>query len=80
MNISYNKAWRGKEYALNSVRRSPDENFAKLPAYCYELVSKNPRTLTWIKTNDDNHFEYFFMAIGACIRGFISHIKTRVGY
>ncbi|CAN6579585.1 unnamed protein product [Malus baccata var. baccata] len=47
-----------------------EESFATLPAYCAMLESKNPGTVTHIETDDNNHFLYFFIAMGASIRGF----------
>ncbi|CAL8174677.1 unnamed protein product [Prunus armeniaca] len=68
--ISYSKAWRSRELALKIIRGSAEESYALLPSYCYVLERTNPGTLTYIETDAANHFLYFFMSIGACIRGF----------
>ncbi|CAN6712422.1 unnamed protein product [Malus baccata var. baccata] len=60
VNMSYKKAWRAREH----------ESFATLPAYCAMLESKNHGTVTHIETDDNNHFLYFFIVMGASIRGF----------
>lgn len=38
--ISYQQAWRGKEYGLQMIRGSPTESFEMLPYYCHNLVKK----------------------------------------
>ncbi|CAL8109140.1 unnamed protein product [Prunus armeniaca] len=68
--ISYSKAWRSRELALKIIRGSAEESYALLPSYCYVLERTNSGTLTYIETDAANHFLYFFMSIGACIRGF----------
>ncbi|RVX02362.1 hypothetical protein CK203_028369 [Vitis vinifera] len=55
--ISYDKAWRAREFALNSIRGSPQESYDALPSYCYMLEQKNPRTITDIVTDVDNQFK-----------------------
>ncbi|RVW93844.1 hypothetical protein CK203_028199 [Vitis vinifera] len=40
--ISYDKAWRAREFALNSIRGSSEESYGALPSYCYMLEQKNP--------------------------------------
>lgn len=73
--ISYMKAWRAKEEALKFVAEDPNQSFKILPLYCHVLEDKNPGTVTYIEKDDDNHFMYFFMALGPCIRGFRSSIR-----
>ncbi|XP_024179315.1 uncharacterized protein LOC112185307 [Rosa chinensis] len=70
VNMGYNKAWRAREATLEIARGSPEESFAILPTYCAMLERKNQGTITHIETDEQNHFLYFFMAIGASIRGF----------
>ncbi|CAN6691398.1 unnamed protein product [Malus baccata var. baccata] len=78
VNMSYEKAWRAREHAFDMIRRSPKESFAALPAYCAMLESKNPGTITHIETDDNNHFLYFFMAMGDSIRGFCCSMRPVV--
>lgn len=75
VNISYDKAWRAREYALHSVKGSLEESFSLLSAYCEMLEKKNPGTITHIETDLENHFQSFFMALGSSIRGFRSSIR-----
>ena len=73
--ISYDKAWRVREFALNSIMGSLEESYGALPCYCYMLEQKNSRTITDIVTDVDNQFKYLFMAFGACIYGFRTSIR-----
>ena len=69
--ISYDKAWRAREFTLNSIMGSPEESYGALPCYCYMLEQKNLGTITDIISDVDNQFKYLFMDFGACISGFI---------
>ncbi|KAI5343183.1 hypothetical protein L3X38_011059 [Prunus dulcis] len=72
LTIHYSKAWKAREVALLSIGGSAEEAYYILPAYCYGFEHMNPGTKTHIQTNENNHFVYLFMAVGACIRGFRS--------
>ena len=60
INISYDKAWRARESALNSIRGSHEGSYATLPLYCAMLEMKNPSIVTHIEIDGTNHFKYFF--------------------
>ncbi|GJU35744.1 transposase, MuDR, MULE transposase domain protein [Tanacetum coccineum] len=72
--ISYQQAWRGKEYGLEQIRGSPYESFEMLPYYLHNLERKNKGTVTRIKT-DEGVFEMLFIALGASIRTFVNHLR-----
>ena len=74
INLTYNKAYRSKHCALESVFGDPWESFKMLPVYFQMLEKYNPRTKTKIVTDRKNRFKYGFMALGACIEGFNSVI------
>ncbi|XP_062081024.1 uncharacterized protein LOC133785825 [Humulus lupulus] len=40
--VSYWKAWKGKQWAQNLIRGMAKENFALLPSYCHMLKRENP--------------------------------------
>ncbi|XP_062107755.1 uncharacterized protein LOC133818735 [Humulus lupulus] len=40
--VSYWKAWKGKQWAQNLIRGMAKENFALLPLYCHMLKRANP--------------------------------------
>ncbi|GKB06087.1 hypothetical protein Tco_0834320 [Tanacetum coccineum] len=67
INISYEQAWRGKDYGIEQIRGSPYESFEMLPYYCHNIERKNPGTFTHIKTNEKGVFEMLFIAIGASV-------------
>ncbi|GJV83884.1 transposase, MuDR, MULE transposase domain protein [Tanacetum coccineum] len=73
--ISYQQAWRGKDYGLNQIRGSPYESFEMLPYYCYNLERKNQGSVTRIKTDDKGVFEMLFIAPGASIRTFLNYLR-----
>ena len=60
----------GKKFAQNLIRGMPKHSFAMLPSYCHVLKEVNQDTVTHVELNSDNKFKYFFMALGAAIRGF----------
>ncbi|XP_073152978.1 uncharacterized protein [Henckelia pumila] len=68
--ISYFKAWKGKQLAINQLRGDPVESFKLLPAYLYMLEQVNAGSTTYLKLNPDNSFKYMFLAYKACIAGF----------
>ncbi|XP_065857241.1 uncharacterized protein [Euphorbia lathyris] len=75
VNLSYMQAWRARHWALEAQSGSPEESFMLLPDYCEMLKSTNPGTVTHIETDDDDQFRFFFMAMGASLRGFKLHIR-----
>ncbi|XP_008229245.1 PREDICTED: uncharacterized protein LOC103328620 [Prunus mume] len=76
VSTSYVKAWRAREHALELVRGSPEESYAILPSNCATLLeAKNLGMITHIETCNNNHFMYFFMSLGPCIRGFRTVIR-----
>ena len=52
------------------VYGDPLHSFQLLQSYCYMLERENPGTMTKFQTDEENRFEYFFMALGACISRF----------
>nr|GEY78230.1 transposase, MuDR, MULE transposase domain protein [Tanacetum cinerariifolium] len=75
IHISYQQAWRRKDYGIKHIRGSPYEAFEMLPYYCYNLEQKNEVTVTRIKTDEKGVFEMLFIAIGASIRTFLNYLR-----
>ncbi|XP_062110959.1 uncharacterized protein LOC133822593 [Humulus lupulus] len=67
VSISYQKAWRGKEKALELSRGRPDESYQILPSFLFMLQQKNPGTITDLVMDNENRFKYLFFAIGISI-------------
>ena len=72
--ISYWKAWRSREFALQYAKGSFNTSYKLLPEYLQKLVVANPGTIAEIHTVHDanvgHRFKYMFLALGACITGF----------
>ncbi|XP_052210454.1 uncharacterized protein LOC127813493 [Diospyros lotus] len=79
VNISYSKAWRSREKALDMIRGGAEESFQLLPSYLYMLKLKNPGTIAEIESDSESRFKYLFMAIGACLARFRSQMRPGVG-
>ena len=73
--LSYNQAWRSREFAMEAVRGSAEESYALLPLYSHVLQSTNPGTVTHLQTNEAGQFLYYFVAMGQSIRGFLSSMR-----
>ena len=71
IDISYKKAWGGKNIALETLSGCPKNSFSQLPYYCYNLKLKNPGWVTHIETDDVDRFEMVFIAFGVTVIIFI---------
>ncbi|XP_024014480.1 protein FAR-RED ELONGATED HYPOCOTYL 3-like [Eutrema salsugineum] len=78
VNVSYSTALRGKKLAISQVRGSSEESFQRLHSYLYVLKLVNPGTVTNVKVDGNNKFNYLFVALGASIEGFSSMRKVIV--
>ncbi|TYK09765.1 uncharacterized protein E5676_scaffold127G00490 [Cucumis melo var. makuwa] len=67
VNISYDKAWKGREIALNSIRGTPEDSYAMLSAFSDALILNNPVTYTAKEADDECRFRFYFMALAASI-------------
>ncbi|KAL0560775.1 hypothetical protein IC582_001188 [Cucumis melo] len=75
INMSYEKAWRARENAYERVRGSPEESYNLLCRYGEALKFTNSGTIFHMELEDDRFFKYLFMAVGACVRGFLNCIR-----
>ena len=71
IDISYKKAWWGKNVALELVNGCPKESFEQLPYYCHNLKLKNEGTVTHIATDDEGHFKMCFIGFGVAVSIYI---------
>lgn len=71
--ISYHKAYKERDYAIEKVRSMP-YSFTLHLSYIVIFEKKNLDTRTFFEVLNANNFKYFFMAVGSCIHGFISLI------
>ena len=68
--LLYSKAHTALQYALQLTYGTHEESFQLLPSFAYVLEELNNGTITDIQCTDENQFLYFFMSLGASIRGF----------
>ena len=66
--ITYHQAWRAKKFALELLRGTHEESFAKLPVYCHNLKIHNPGTVTYIQTDELERFKFIYVSLGASVR------------
>ncbi|XP_059315773.1 uncharacterized protein LOC132066485 [Lycium ferocissimum] len=52
------------------VKGTPEHRYACLPAYSYMVENLNPGYRICICLDDADRFKYYFVAYGACIRGY----------
>lgn len=73
-NISYWKAWRSRDLAVDNSQGSCNASYLQLPYYLNELVTANPGTVARLHTesNDEGvqRFKFMFLAMGACVKGY----------
>ena len=73
IDVSYKKAWGGRNVALETLSGCPKNSFSQLPYFCYNLKLKNPGWVTHIETDDEDRFEMVFIAFGVAVK-FFDHI------
>ncbi|GAA0171068.1 hypothetical protein LIER_41077 [Lithospermum erythrorhizon] len=73
--ISYWKAWKAKEIAMQLVRGKPEESFMGLPCYLWLLNQANPGTISAYQVDMENCFEQCFLALGPSVAGFRSCMR-----
>ena len=69
VSMSYSKAYRSREKALQLVRGKADESYGELPMYLHMLRVANPGTMTSLVTTDNNKFKYLYIAYANSIHG-----------
>lgn len=73
VNVSYWKAWRARELAMDMAKGSAAGSFRLLPTYFHMLEQANTGTITELQTevdvNGDERFKYCFVALGASVKG-----------
>ncbi|KAK2661368.1 hypothetical protein Ddye_007901 [Dipteronia dyeriana] len=73
--LLYTKAWRANDHADASIFGPPEELFKLLSAYCHQLTEVNPRTISTIKINVVNQFEYMFITHATSLHRFHAVIR-----
>lgn len=74
VSISYWKAWRSRDVAIDKDKGTTRSSYNQLPDYLHKLVQANPGTITKLFTETDEggiqRFKYMFVALGASIEGY----------
>nr|GEU35430.1 hypothetical protein [Tanacetum cinerariifolium] len=78
IDITYKKAWGGRNKALEINSGCPIESFSQFPYYFYNLKMASEGTITHIKTDDEGRFKICFVAFGFAIRSFLTHMRPLV--
>lgn len=72
--LSYQQAYRAREFALEVIRGSPSKSYNLLSKYSHVLEKENEGTVTALKLDGNNNFLYYF--VGSCINGFLQSIRS----
>ncbi|GKC18482.1 transposase, MuDR, MULE transposase domain protein [Tanacetum coccineum] len=78
IDISYKRAWSGKNVALEMLNGSQENSFGQLPLYCHNLKLANDGTVTHIQTNDNGTFKKCFIGFGVSIQSFLYYIRPLI--
>jgi len=68
--VSYSTTLRGKYHAIYDLKGSPEERYKDINCYLYMLKKVNDGTFTYLKLDENDKFQYVFVALGASIEGF----------
>lgn len=72
--ISYWKAWKSREFAMEQGTGNADASYLGLPAYLTQLATANPGTIVSLETTPTpdgaQRFKYLFLSYGASVQGY----------
>jgi hypothetical protein len=85
--ITYSKALRAKEFALEEIYGTHEDAYKAMPKYSASIEETNPNSIIRLDVTAENRFQRVFICYGACAVGFAhcrpllgldgTHIKTR---
>ncbi|XP_024014427.1 uncharacterized protein LOC112088392 [Eutrema salsugineum] len=78
VSVSYSTAWRGVQQAKSLVRGYPADSYRDLYSYLYMLQKVNPGTKHKVLLDEQGRFKYLFVALEACVEGFVAMRKVLV--
>ncbi|GJW86260.1 transposase, MuDR, MULE transposase domain protein [Tanacetum coccineum] len=78
IDISYKRAWGGRNMALHIINGSHVDSFSQLSYYCYNLKLANEGTVTHIHTDADGRFEMLYVGFGFAIRSFLRYMRPLI--
>jgi hypothetical protein len=82
--MSYNKVWEGRQLALKGLHGTWEESFKMLWNFKDELEATCPESIVEIdckknKKNGRVYFSRMFVAIKACVNGFLAGCRPYLG-
>lgn len=78
VDITYSKAFRAKELALERIHGSHADAYRRMPKYCSDIEKTNPNSVTKLECTSENQFKRVFIAYGACATG-LAHCRPLLG-
>lgn len=82
VSISYWKAWKSRELAVDNGHGTCNASYIKLSVYLNNLVLENPGSLANLHTEQTeaggHRFKYMFLALGASVEGYKAMRKVVV--
>lgn len=86
IDISYDKAFRAKQLALEVLHGTHGDAYKAMPKYCTDIEQTNPNSVVRLDITSENRFRRVFISYGACAMGFANcrpllgldgtHLKT----
>ncbi|XP_070036164.1 uncharacterized protein [Nicotiana tomentosiformis] len=73
-NLTYWRSCKIGEIAKVMIRDTQEEGYALLEVYCHVMLSYNEGSIVGLKVDDNVHFRYFFLSVGAFIKRF-AHMR-----
>lgn len=70
--MQYNVALAGRNHALDMIYGDTETSFQQMSSYLYMVQQTNPGSRVALKTDEEERFQYAFMALSASISGFLS--------
>lgn len=78
VDITYSKAFRAKELALERIHGSHVDAYKGMPKYCSDIEKTNLNSVTKLECTSENQFKRVFIAYGACATG-LTHCRPLIG-
>ncbi|XP_058102762.1 uncharacterized protein LOC131246543 isoform X1 [Magnolia sinica] len=70
VNVTYKRAWQGKEAAQKQLEDSQSDTYSQLPWFCNRIKETNPGSLVTLTTTDKLNFQCLFVSFHASQHGF----------
>ncbi|XP_050939319.1 uncharacterized protein LOC127148929 [Cucumis melo] len=74
--VSYDKAWRGREIASNSIRGTLEASYALLSAFSDAMIRNNLGTYTTEEADEEGRLKSYLMALAALIDAWNYHLPV----